>query len=44
MSVIELLPMKPQFLTLEILLFSMKLNVPPRDLVHHALFTRLCKY
>ena len=24
--------------------FSVRLNVPPKDLVHHALFTRLCKY
>ena len=46
MSVIELLRVKPRFTVPdpEMLLFSMRLNVPPRDLAHHALFTRLGKY
>ena len=29
---------------LEMLLFSVRINEPPMDLVHRALFTRLYKY
>ena len=28
----------------EMLPFSVRMNVPPLDLVPHALFTRLCEY
>ena len=44
MVVIELLPMKPQFLTLKCYSSLLRMNVPPKDLAHHTLFTRLCKY
>ena len=44
MSIIKLLYHETTVPDPERLLFSMRLHVPQRDLVHHALFTKLGKY